>query len=46
VCDEVWALCASARRRFGRVPTLIEWDADLPPLGVLVAEAQRADALG
>jgi uncharacterized protein (UPF0276 family) len=24
------------------VPTLIEWDTDIPPLPVLVAEAQRA----
>lgn len=45
ICDEVWALYASARRRFGRVPTLIEWDAALPPLGTLVAEARRADAV-
>jgi len=44
VCEEVWALYASARRRFGPVPTLIEWDAALPPLETLVAEAQRADA--
>ncbi|MBV6415603.1 MAG: hypothetical protein CMLOHMNK_00115 [Steroidobacteraceae bacterium] len=43
VCDAVWTLYASARRRFGRVPTLIEWDATLPPLDVLVAEARRAD---
>ena len=46
VCDEVWALYASARRRFGPVPTLIEWDAALPPLATLVEEARRADAIG
>ncbi len=46
VCEDVWALYASARRRFGPVPTLIEWDAALPPLAILVAEAQRADAIG
>jgi len=45
VCDEVWALYARARRRFGAVPTLIEWDAALPPLETLVAEAHRADAI-
>jgi uncharacterized protein len=45
VCDEVWALYAAAIERFGRVPTLIEWDADLPALEVLVAEAQRADRI-
>jgi len=44
VCEEVWALYARALRRFGPVPTLIEWDAALPPLATLVAEAKRADA--
>jgi uncharacterized protein len=43
VCEEVWALYARALQRFGRVPTLIEWDNDIPALGVLVAEAHRAD---
>lgn len=43
VCDEVWALYARAITRFGRVPTLIEWDVDLPPLPVLVGEAHMAD---
>lgn len=45
VCDAVWALYASARARFGPVPALVEWDAALPPLATLVAEAQRADAI-
>jgi len=43
VCEAVWDLYGFAVRLFGRVPTLIEWDADIPPLGVLVAEAQEAD---
>jgi uncharacterized protein (UPF0276 family) len=43
VCDDVWSLYAIAVARFGRVPTLIEWDANLPALGVLVDEARRAD---
>jgi hypothetical protein len=43
VCDEVWRLYASALRRFGEQPTLIEWDTDLPPLSRLVAEAAVAD---
>jgi len=42
VCDEVWSLYASALRRFGRVPTLIEWDTELPALSVLVDEAHTA----
>jgi uncharacterized protein (UPF0276 family) len=44
VPDAVWGLFEAAVRRFGRMPTLIEWDARLPALGVLVAEAHKADA--
>lgn len=44
VCDEVWSLYRHAIACHGRVPTLIEWDTDIPPLDVLVAEAARADA--
>jgi uncharacterized protein len=44
VSDAVWALYELALQRFGCVPTLIEWDAELPPLAQLVAEAHRADA--
>ena len=43
VCGAVWDLYAFAVQHFGRVPTLIEWDADIPALQVLVAEANRAD---
>jgi uncharacterized protein (UPF0276 family) len=43
VCDDVWALYDAALRRFGSVPTLIEWDTDIPALGVLVDEARKAD---
>jgi len=42
VCEEVWQLYARAVDRFGPVPTLIEWDMDLPAFEVLQAEAQRA----
>ncbi len=42
VCPEVWSLYRHALRRFGPVPTLIEWDTDVPPLAVLLDEAQRA----
>ncbi len=45
VCGPVWKLYESAVRRFGNVPTLIEWDANIPPLEVLVSEAHRADRL-
>ena len=36
VCAEVWSLYARAIERFGPVPTLIEWDTDVPALDVLV----------
>lgn len=42
VAGPVWALYAHALRRFGAVPTLVEWDTDLPPLSVLLGEARRA----
>jgi uncharacterized protein len=45
VCDEVWALYSAALERFGPVPTLIEWDADIPSLDVLVGQARKADRL-
>jgi uncharacterized protein len=45
VCAEVWSLYAAAIERFGRVPTLIEWDTDIPALDVLMNEAVKADAL-
>ncbi len=45
VCADVWALYAEAVRRVGDVPTLIEWDTDIPALPVLVEEAHRADAI-
>jgi uncharacterized protein len=45
VAEPVWALYAEAIQRFGRVPTLIEWDTRIPPLTVLLAQAYRADEL-
>ncbi len=45
VCDEVWALYACAREQLGAIPTLIEWDTAVPPLGVLLGEAARAAAV-
>ena len=43
VCDAVWQLYAAALARLGPVPTLIEWDSNVPELPVLVAEAVTAD---
>jgi uncharacterized protein (UPF0276 family) len=45
VCPEVWALYEAALARFGRIPTLIEWDTGIPPLEALLAEAAKAQAL-
>jgi uncharacterized protein len=45
VIAEVWALYREAIARFGPVPTLIEWDTDVPPLDVLVCEANHAGAV-
>jgi uncharacterized protein (UPF0276 family) len=45
VCDDVWSLYELAVARFGRVPTLIEWDSALPALEVLINEARRADCV-
>lgn len=43
VCADVWALYRLALVRFGLVPTLVEWDNDLPALPVLLAEARKAE---
>jgi uncharacterized protein (UPF0276 family) len=45
VCEEVWELYELAIARFGALPTLIEWDTNIPPLATLVAESERADLL-
>ena len=41
----VWAVYEHALRRFGALPTLVEWDTDLPPLDVLLSEAAHASNL-
>src|SRR5262252_8077394 len=45
VSEAVWALFSLAIARFGSVPTLIEWDTNIPAFAVLVAEASKADRL-
>jgi uncharacterized protein (UPF0276 family) len=42
VSEEVWALYQRAIALFGPMPTLIEWDNEVPPLDVLLGEADRA----
>jgi uncharacterized protein (UPF0276 family) len=44
VCDEVWDLYRAALAGAGAVPTLIEWDLDLPAFSILQAEAAKAQA--
>ncbi len=44
VPDPVWALYAAAIRRFGPVSTMIERDANIPPLEVLCEELRQARA--
>lgn len=39
----VWELYQVALEKFGDVPTLIEWDTDIPGFEVLMAEANKAD---
>ncbi len=41
----VWELYRTALERFGPVPTLIEWDTDIPEFKVLREEAALANAL-
>ncbi|EIN03210.1 hypothetical protein WQE_00070 [Paraburkholderia hospita] len=42
VTPDVWRLYEYALQRFGNVPTLVEWDTNLPPLAELVNEAEEA----
>jgi uncharacterized protein (UPF0276 family) len=42
VAPAVWALYEHAVRRYGEVPTLIEWDTNLPALNTLLDEVRIA----
>jgi uncharacterized protein (UPF0276 family) len=44
VAPAVWELFEHAVRRFGRRPTLVEWDTDVPALDVLLGEATQAES--
>src|SRR5437867_3741548 len=44
VAEPVWGLFEHSLRRFGPIPTLIEWDTDVPALDVLLGEAAKARA--
>lgn len=45
VADPVWSLYAAVLTWTGPVPTLIEWDNDVPPWSDLLAEVLRAQSL-
>ena len=45
VAGPVWNLYGEALSRVGPVPTLIEWDTDVPALAVLLDEAAKAQAI-
>ncbi|MEO3387068.1 DUF692 domain-containing protein [Mesorhizobium sp. CAU 1741] len=45
VADPVWQLYADVVAASGPVPTLIEWDNDVPEWAVLYADVRRAQAL-
>ncbi|WP_025566141.1 DUF692 domain-containing protein [Psychromonas sp. SP041] len=42
VSDQVWQGYEQALQRFGPIPTLIEWDNDLPEWSILIGEANKA----
>jgi uncharacterized protein (UPF0276 family) len=45
VSPEVWTLYREALARFGAVPTLIEWDTNIPAFEVLRDEAAKAERM-
>ena len=45
VSSDVWALYQSVIKKVPHVPTLIEWDNDIPNLSILMAEADKASNL-
>ena len=45
VDDAVWRLFRGALKRLGPMPTLVEWDTNIPALPVLLAEARKAQVL-
>jgi uncharacterized protein (UPF0276 family) len=45
VAPAVWELYRAALATFGPLPTLIEWDTDVPPLPVLLREVEQARAI-
>ena len=46
VSEECWALYAFALQHFGAIPTLIEWDNNLPSWEVLLKQVELARGIG
>ena len=45
VCDDVWRLYETALTRFGLVPSLVEWDKQLPAFETILGEARKAECI-
>lgn len=45
VHDPVWELYEKAQRQFGKIPTLIEWDINIPPFETLMQESAKAQQI-
>jgi uncharacterized protein (UPF0276 family) len=45
VCEEVWRLYETALGRFGLVPSLVEWDKQLPAFEMILGEARKAERI-
>lgn len=45
ISEPVWMLFEKALSKLGTIPTLIEWDNNLPELEVLLAEADKASGI-
>ncbi len=45
IAEEVWDLYRRAVKRFQGVPTLIEWDLNIPEFDVLYAESRKAQSI-
>lgn len=46
ICAEVWSLYTEALRQWGTIPTMIERDANIPALPLLLAELNHARQIG
>ena len=44
ICDQVWDLYQFTISRLGPIPTLVEWDTDLPEFSVLLNEVSQAQS--